>query len=272
MKASLIVVSLVVALIVGLAANRMFSKSSSVTVGGEGVDITELISPIATLAVILSAFVLVQSLGSYGRAREQSGMEANSVTALGQAARRVKDPATAAKLQETWICYTRAVASVEWRAMGADGSSAPEVTHWVEQGDATFAAMRGTGGDPELDRMLSADTTRAKLRVARLIEAKPTIPPGLYWVMFTSIVASVVVLAALVRPIGNPVIFIGVVVVLAALLGGTLIMADDLDAPFSGWNKVEPTSFTQSQTLLEQDLQRNTPGASLPCDAEGRPT
>ncbi len=76
-------------------------------------------------------------------------------------------------------------------------------------------------------------------------------------------------LAFFVRAKGNRAVYLGVLVLFTVLLGGTLYMIADLDSPFSGVNKLNPTEMSRIQTSLETSYTRLAPGTPLPCTSDG---
>jgi hypothetical protein len=255
-----------VALVAGLVANRWWvARSGS---DDEGLDLKDVIGPVSTLAVVLLAFVVVEAISSYGRAREDIGLEARALDAFGEAALRVEDAADSRELQADAICYSRAVRFKEWDTM-ADGERAPEVSVWTGAMQDELAAMRRAGGDDELDRLLDIDAARAEARLARITESNPTIPDGLFVLMFVAVAVSVAGLAVFMGRGTNRWIDVGALVVATALLAGTLFMITDLDRPFGGVNVLEPVELTRITGGLEEDFAEFAPDAQLPCDAEG---
>lgn len=59
------------------------------------------------------------------------------------------------------------------------------------------------------------------------------------------------------------------VVAFALIVGGTLYMINDLDHPFAGINRLEPTEMARIQASMESDFAGRFPSDPLPCDADG---
>lgn len=267
----LIVVAVVAAVVAGLLANRRWNPHDAdgdADGDDEGLGLGDFVNPVTTLAVILLAFVMVESLSSYGRARDNIGQEARVVDLLGETAGRVQDPDFARELQGNYICYARAVRVHEWESM-VDGERAPEVSTWTGRLGTTYRELRSAGGDEEFDRLLDLDAERSQARLARISEANPSIPAGLNALMFGSITVSLLGISFFVSRKGNRGVQVCLVAVLAGLLGGTLYMINDLDQPYSGLNRLEPTEIARIQQSLEGDFAAQFPAAEPPCDTDG---
>jgi hypothetical protein len=262
-----IVVAVAAALVLGLVASQWWTRQRSAA--EEGFAVSELVNPVVTLSIVLLAFVVVEALSSYARAREDIGVEARKVDELGEAAGRVQDPAVSLALQQDLVCYARAVRFKEWKTMGASGARAPEVAVWTDAIKAQLNVLSAAGKDAQLNRLIDLDDTRGESRLARLTESNPTIPTGLTRLMFVSVAASLFGMAFFLRSRTNPGPQIAVLVILAVLLGGILHTINDLDHPFGGTNKLQPTEMARIQTSIEGDLATAFPGASLACDAQG---
>ncbi len=151
----------------------------------------------------------------------------------------------------------------------ARGERAPEVSVWTRQLEERLAGLRQAGGDAELERLIDLDAERGQARLARIAESTPSIPVGLNGLMFGSVVLSVFGLAVFTRPGGSRGVYATMVVAFAVIVGGTLYMINDLDQPFAGLNRLEPTEMARIQASMESDFGGRYPSALLPCDADG---
>lgn len=266
----LILVAVPLALIVGLLANRWLGREARDQTIGEGLGIKEAVGPVTTLAVLLLAFVMVSAMGSYSDARQEIGNEARVVDQLAESASRIEDQATSRELQALLICYARAVRYKEWETM-ADGDRAPEVGEWTDMIKAELATMRRAGGDAELERLIELDNGRSEARLRRITESNPTIPTGMNWLMFAAVIVAVLGFGFFATPKGSQAVYVTTLTVLAVLLAAALFMIYDLDRPFAGVNKLEPTEMSRIQESLEADLEEQEPGAAVPCSDEGDP-
>jgi hypothetical protein len=58
-------------------------------------------------------------------------------------------------------------------------------------------------------------------------------------------------------------------VIFGALVGGSLMTIIDLDRPFDGINRIEPTAMVRTELARERDFSVRFPGATYPCDDGG---
>ena len=261
----LIALSLVLALVVGVTANRHWSARHV----GEGLELSDLVNPITTIAAVLLAFVMVEALASYGRAREHAGAEARIVDEAAEVAARLGDRELGRAYQADLVCYARAVRYQEWPSMAQGGDRSPVVGDWTADFERILAAIRQSGGDDELDRLIDFDHSRADARLARLSEADPSLPEGLVWLMFGSIVVSIFGLALFMKPGHGRGTTIALLVIFGGLVGGALMTIIDLDRPFDGFNRIEPTAMVRTELAMERDFALRYPWATLPCDGGG---
>ena len=89
--------------------------------------------------------------------------------------------------------------------------------------------------------------------------------------MLVSEIVSVAAVAAFMKRRANRPLYLLVLAVFTILMGGTLYMINDLDAPFSGLNKLEPAEMEERAHLVEEDFAAAFPDAELPCDHDGVP-
>ena len=131
---------------------------------------------------ILIAFMIFLAFQSYLGARSAAQDEATAVLQLFRTA-ELFPPPYAADEEQRLVCYARAVAGPEWRAMKEEHPS-PLVDAAVARTEATFAAAERSGrvSGPVASTWLSNADERAQGRQRRLAEATPFVPP-LLWVM-----------------------------------------------------------------------------------------
>ena len=268
MALAVVGVVMVVALFMGVLGNRWWTRRDPSS--EEGLSVSDLVTPLTTLAVVLLAFVMVEAINSYGRARDQIGTEARVVNEMGDSATRVGDPTISTALQQDLICYSRAVVHREWLSMAGDpGERAPEVGVWTGDIRAQLDRLQKGGGGDVSNRLVDLDGRRGEARLARLTESQPTIPDGLNLLMFASVILSVFGLAFFVRSKGHRGVYLGLLAALTVVLGATLYMISDLDSPFSGLNQLQPSEMTRIQGSLETTYAKVSPGTPLPCNSDG---
>jgi len=263
----LIILPLVVAVIVGIALNRRWAPKHD----GAGLDIADLINPIVTIAAILLAFVMVEALASYGRARDYAGAEARVVDEEAESAGRLGDRVIRLAYETDLVCYARAVRFHEWPSMARGADRSPTVDHWTGDIERLLSEVRAAGGDGELDRLIDFDSDRGDARLARLSEAEPSLPTGLVWLMLGSVVVSVFGLALFMKSdTGRRTNFV-VLLIFGALVGGTFVTIIDLDRPFDGFNSIDPAAMARTEAMITRDIEIRYPVPTYPCDATGIP-
>jgi hypothetical protein len=261
----IIILSLLLALVLGATVNRRWATRHP----SEGLDINDLVTPIVTIAAILLAFVMVEALSTYGRAREHAGAEARIVDEAAEAAARLHDRDLGRELQADFVCYARAVRVQEWPSMAFSGDRSAAVGVWTGDIERILGDIRRGGGDDELDRLIDFDHDRGDARLARLAEADPSLPTGLNWLMLGSIVVSIFGLAMFMKTDSGRRTNLAVLLIFGVLVGGTLITIVDLDRPFDGFNAIEPTAITRTQLAMEHDFQVRYQSQDFPCDDGG---
>ncbi|MEU3604110.1 hypothetical protein AB0E83_01370 [Streptomyces sp. NPDC035033] len=263
----LTIVAIAAALAVGLFANQVRRRRRAAGGDGEEASVSDLVSPLETLAVLLVAFVIVVAAESYGSASTAVEAEAGRVDQLYEVADYAPEPQRE-RLQAAAVCYARAIQAAEWPLMAEGGEKSPAASVWstgfrthfkelAHQDDATFALL------------VEADDERSKARQTRISEASPAIPPAVYWFMVVALAATVGAFAfGLPRDRGPS--HLTLLCVLAVLFTGSLLLIQDIDTPFSG--QIQITSDTMRQTAedISEDYATDHPGATLPCDAEGK--
>ncbi|MEV7192726.1 hypothetical protein AB0N81_13160 [Streptomyces sp. NPDC093510] len=259
----LVIVVAVLALCLGLAANR-FLRPRLMSEDDTGMAVKDLVGPLLTLTILLLAFVLVTASGSYGKAEVASRGEARALDQLTE----IAEYATAGereRVQADAVCYARAVRTQEWPAMGdhGRGSAAPSV--WSTDLRRSF---RDLEGKPLFGMLIAADNKRSDEREERLTQATASIPGAILWFLLATLTVTVVALAICLPRRGNRGQII-VLTVITALLTATLCIIRDVDRPFGGVTAVEPTAITEVERQATRDFLAHHKAADLPCDTKG---
>jgi hypothetical protein len=262
------VLALIVALGLGLLANRWVRPFAKTEV--QGVKLELLVAPLMTLTVVLLAFLLVQVYASFVKTRDAAGEEAGKV-AFEYDVAGFFPRSYAAPLQESLVCYARAIEEIEWPALAEDRVLAPEPTYWAGRMDVVFTRLASERNSQPYGTILAVDKERAEARRTRLTEAQPTIPDGLQVLMLGVACMAVFAFAAFTLPYVSRWVQFGSLAVLVVVLGGLLLTLRDLDRKYDGWSRVEPTDMAIVDELITTSFRRDYPGVSLPCDAAGRP-
>ena len=129
----MVITILLVVLVVsaGLYFNRRVwrPRQAAAEAQGDGLKVAEITAPLATLAVLLTVFVLVQTFGSWAAAGRAETDEAIATLVLFREIDLVGDPRLRIDLQKEVVCYATSVIHQDWPAMGErEISNVP--TYW----------------------------------------------------------------------------------------------------------------------------------------------
>jgi hypothetical protein len=260
---------LVGAFVLGIWLNRYvrpFAKSEV-----QGVKLETLLGPVLSLTVLLLAFTLVATFGSYQRAATAAAEEARKTDYLFEMGQYL--PAqVGSRLQAATACYASAVAAFEWDAM-AQGRTAPEVSPWTRELRATFAEIVASEdvASPVLSQALTADRDRGESRSARLTEARPTVPTSIKMILVFTAMLGILALATFTLPHVRRRVQIGALAALTTLLLVMLLAIDDVDRPYEGLVALGPTDITRVAGDLREEFVEWRPDQTLPCDEQGLP-
>jgi hypothetical protein len=265
----------VLALVAGAGVGVAVRFSAPPEAGG---DLVKILNATSLVAGLLAAFVLSGANGSYIDARSAIKQEADAVAELYDSADYVPRPYSH-ELQAADVCYARAVMGPEWRAMASsETSDVPDNWAGYEPGGihATIVAFtRQTRVFDNLDlaglnALDAAKKSQDALRAERLTQAKPTVAPVLYWLTVLLLAVS---LASITHSVSRkkPWAHLAALVFVTGLFCCIMLLILDLDRPFSGLVRLEPTAMTQ----VEQEESARyvaTYDRQPPCDANGNPS
>lgn len=266
-------VSLVVifgALALGLVANRSL-RPRVVDDDHEGVAPTDLLEPLAVLAVFFIAFVLSTVSTSYSAAEDAAAKEADVVDNFVETSEYLSEPAREA-LQSSAVCYARAVAGPEWDTMEKSGMSKVPSNWTGTKPHGIRRTFQQLGPDNHLfDKLTAADGERGDARRERVRRAKPSISPYVYGFMLASIATAVGAYAFLI-PRSKRMVQIATLTVVTVFLAASLVLVRSLDRPFSGLLRIRPTEMQETARQISGDFEAKYGKNRLPCDDKGRPT
>jgi hypothetical protein len=264
-----LVTVLVVVLVVAasLYFNHRVWRPRQAAVPGGGLVAGELAVPLVSIAVLLLVFVLVQTYASWANVGRAENDEATATLLLFREADLVRDARLRDRIHKQVVCYATSVIEQEWPAMG-DGRVSNVPTYWG-------ALIRGAGVQlvrdneelPAGEQLVKRDGERAAARQKRLGEARPTVPNALAWLMLAAVAIVLAVMATATMFSVERAVHIAIVVATAIVFACTLILIRDLDQPYSGALRRDPT-----QTAFVRDQIKAELRGPLPCDAEGLPT
>ena len=262
-------VVVVLAVTAALVYNRLVwrPRQASGRTSDDGLSIAAIIGPLATLAVLLLVFVLVQTYASWSAAGEAETAEATATLLLFREADLVKNDRTRNRLRAEVVCYATSVIHQEWPAM-RDRRVSSVPTYWGAQiREAGVRLTRTIAERSAGENLVARDGERASARQERLGEARPTVPRALFLLMVLAVGVTLGIVGVVTeRSVGrgvHPVVVIAAGVVLAA----TLTLVRDLDQPYAGPLRRSPsqTEFIRAQIAPEVR-------GPLPCDDRGLPT
>ena len=258
---------IVLALVAGLLCNRLLRRRGD---NEDTPSITDLISPLETLAVLILAFVLVGAAESYSEAEDAAAAEASTVDHLFETAEyaplQYREP-----IQAATVCYARAVHHHSWSAM-RNGNGAAVASVWTTDLRTHFTKMVAdpTTDDTVFEILVATDNERSEARQSRINESTPAIPDIVYWFMALTLAVTVAAYAYSVRMGVRHGHTVGVVV-LTVLFVASLLLIADVDSPFSGPIRIEPTSMIFTEQDITEDFDAEYGLAQLPCDDNGDP-
>jgi hypothetical protein len=265
----IILVVVVLVVTASLVYNRRVwrPRQAAAQVPGDGLKVAELTAPLATLAILLLVFVLVQTYASWSAVGRAETDEATATLLLFREADLVAEPALRDKLHKQVVCYATSVIHQDWPAMGDDRvSNVP--TYWgalIRSEAIPLARTRreSIAGKQLIDR----DAERTTARQERLGEARPTVPDALSWLMLAAVVMVLGVLGTATFSSVQPAVHLAIVLAAAAAFAFTLILIQDLDQPYAGALTRDPTQTEFVRDQIAAELR-----GPLPCNSSGLPT
>jgi uncharacterized membrane protein len=226
-----------------------------------------------SFAVVL-AFVFLLTFQSYDAARSSSSSEAEATMAMFRTAGMFGDP-TRDVLQGEVVCYARGVIALEFPAM-ARGRLSPIVQDRVGAVDRAFARAPAAVDTAKLGAAYGAwfadEQQRQDGRQGRLDQARPFVPT-LVWIFLLAGGALVVGFVWLFadpseRVFAQAALPIGVTTIVVS----GLVLVAYFNAPYQdAGGGVKPDSMERVLVVMQRERAALAPGATLPCDARGRP-
>jgi hypothetical protein len=267
---TLITIAVVVVVVAaGFLVNRRVwrPRQARSPIAHDGLKVWELTAPVASLAVVLLVFVLVQTYSSWSAAGSAETDEATATLLLFREADLIADPRVRDTVRRQVVCYADSVVHQDWPAMAHRRvSSVP--TYWgaLIRG-AGIRLVRAGGSSAAGEKLVDRDGERAAARERRLGEARPTVPGALSWLMLLTVVMVLGVLAAATLNAVDTPVHVAIVVGAAIAFTATLLLIHDLDQPYGGAVRRSPTQTEFIRGQIAAELH-----GPLPCDAKGLPT
>lgn len=200
----------------------------------DGLNSTEVATPLVTLAVVLLVFVLVQVFSSWTAPGRVETSEATATLLLFREADLLEDPSLGEAVRGEIVCYTTSVIEQDWPAM-ADRRISNVPTYWGARiraagiRQARSARFQSIG-----EAFVARDGERAKARQDRLGEARPTVPAALNLLMLLAVVGTLSIMGVITAAVVRPGVHLTIVIVSAVVFGFTLLLIRDFDQPYTG--------------------------------------
>ena len=230
---------------------------------------TPMLTLVGTAFAVLLAFITLAAFQTYNGAKSGAASEATSVLEMFRTAEFY--PADQRdELRSDLVCYSRAVVSVEWPAMG-DGHGSPLVDHWIAEYRTLFAHLdlasaRAREGFLEV---LNEARGRTDGRQERLEEARPSVPTPLWLVLVLGGIVAIVLQLAMADRRERLVVQCGMIAGVAAIVSAGLLLVWFLDHPYEGrTGSIQPTEMQRTLT----EMRAADPALDVQCTAEGRPS
>ena len=267
--AVLVIVVVVLSGALGLLAQRRLAKRVP-TEGqdsAEGIPLSDLLAPVRILVALVLAFVLVQTFSSYEDASDAANDEAGAVSAEAVAAALLPPP-TGPDLVAQLRCYARAVAGPGWASLEATRHTS-SISNDADARVAAAVAQAQEAGISEtlVAEVVAAERGRAAERRVRLAEAAPSVPGIVTALLVGSVAITVASTAAFADRRIRPSLRWTLLGVTTLIFTASLLVILDLDRPFGGVARVDPTAMR----AVEGQIGTTSFGADPPCDPSGAP-
>jgi hypothetical protein len=234
----------------------------------QGIKTEAIVGPIIALTVFLSAFVVAQATGSYQRATQNANAEGSAVALMFENAGLLPDD-RGTDLQATSVCYARSVRNLEWPAL-RKGRTSAITDQWAARfNDEIPPILDGPGAI--VGQVVSLNRAQSEARLLRINEADKNLPLLTVIVMIGSILFALLVVATFAVTDMKRGVLLALGFALAFLLGGMLVLVDQLEQPFTGIVRIEPSVISDVAQDTATKFAEAHPGVALPCNAQGRP-
>ena len=264
-----VIVVVVLSGALGLLAHRRLAKRVQ-TQGqntAEGIPLTDLIAPVRILVALVLAFVLFQTFSSYQDASDAAADEAGAVSTEAKAAALLPSP-TGPHLVGLLRCYARAVAGSGWASLEATRhTSSISSDADVRVAAAVAQAQQAGISDTLLAEVVAAERDRAEARRVRLAEAEPSVPGIVMALLIGSVAITVASTAAFADRRIRSSLRWTLLGITALIFTASLLVILDLDRPFGGVAKINPTAMRGA----EEQIGITPFAANPPCDQSGAP-
>lgn len=196
---------------------------------------------VGVLYAVLLGFVVVSVWSGVGSAQQTTFNEADSLAGVYWISRSLPLP-LGAQIEHETLDYATTVENSEWPLMTKHQSS-PQATDLVYAIRASVLSYQPTTLQQQVlyDHAVTDVENLASARRERLNEVQDSVPPILWVALITGAVLTIGF--TFLFGMSNSVAHGLMVLVLGALVVASLILIKEMDYPFAGVTKVEPTAF-----------------------------
>ncbi|MCF2530921.1 bestrophin-like domain [Yinghuangia soli] len=200
-----------------------------------------IFAAVGVLYAVLLAFVVIAVWENHASARETTFKEADELAGLYWVSRELPLP-LGAELEKQTLEYAKTVMHKEWPLM-AEQHSSPEATQLVYKLRAGVMGYQPGGPREEMlaERAVSHLENMASARRERLSQVDEDVPSLLWFALIAGAVLTVGF--TFLFGLSNTFTHTLMVLMLTGLVVVSLLVIREMDFPFDGVTKVEPTSF-----------------------------
>jgi Protein of unknown function (DUF4239) len=196
---------------------------------------------VGVLYAVLLGFVVISVWGNVGAAQQTTFNEADSLAGVYWISRSLPLP-LGAQIEHETLAYAHTVENTEWPLMLQHRSS-PEATTEVYDIRASVMSFQPTTLQQQVlfDHAVTDVENLASARRERLNQVQDSVPPILWVALIAG--AALTVGFTFLFGLSNSVAHALMVLSLGALVVVSLILIKEMDYPFAGVTKVDPTAF-----------------------------
>lgn len=196
---------------------------------------------VGVIYAVLLAFVVISVWDNVDAARQTTFKEADALAGVYWISRDMPLP-LGAEIEKDTLAYAHTVEDTEWPLMG-NHSSSPRATQEVYAIRAAVLSWQPTTAQQQVlyDHAVSHVEDLATQRRARLTEVEDSVPPILWGALILGAVLTVGF--TYLFGLSNTLAHTLMVLSLTALVVGSLILIKEMNYPFNGVTRIEPTAF-----------------------------
>jgi hypothetical protein len=196
---------------------------------------------VGVLYAVLLGFVVISVWGNVGAAQQTTFNEADSLAGVYWISRSLPLP-LGAQIEHETLDYANTVETTEWPLMAKHRSS-PQATQLVYDIRSSVLSYQPATLQQQVlyDHAVSDVENLASARRERLNQVQDSVPP----ILWVALIAGALLTVGFTFLFGlsNSVAHALMVLSLGALVVASLILIKEMDYPFSGVTKVDPTAF-----------------------------